>query len=133
MADPTNTRPMTKFRGCIDIHAGYVKQIVGGTLDTSFFRTNFTSPLPASHFARLYRDHHVTGCHVILLGPGCVEAAEDALAAWPGALQIGGGVTATNAAGWVRQGAEKVMPSPLFCFFFVSFSSPLFVFLCGVG
>lgn len=23
---------MTKFRGCIDIHSGQVKQIVGGTL-----------------------------------------------------------------------------------------------------
>lgn len=100
---------MTKFRGCIDIHAGQVKQIVGGTLDTAVFKTNFSSPLPASHFARLYRDHHVTGCHVILLGPGCVEAAEEALAAWPRALQVGGGVTAVTAAEWIKQGAEKII------------------------
>jgi len=106
---------MTKFRGCIDIHAGQVKQIVGGTLDTAALKTNFTSPLPASHFARLYHDHHVTGSHVILLGLGCVEAAKDALAAWPNALQVGGGVTAANAAGWIRQGAEKVGPLHL-CF-----------------
>ncbi|KAI5803471.1 phosphoribosylformimino-5-aminoimidazole carboxamide ribotide isomerase [Peziza echinospora] len=100
---------MTKFRGCIDIHAGQVKQIVGGTLDTGNLTTNFTSALPASHFARLYRDHGVRGCHVILLGPGCVEAAEDALEAWPRALQVGGGVTAENAAGWIGRGAEKVI------------------------
>ncbi|KAF8461278.1 hypothetical protein BDZ91DRAFT_772887 [Kalaharituber pfeilii] len=100
---------MTRFRGCIDIHAGQVKQIVGGTLDTGCLKTNFTSQLPASHFARLYRDHGVSGCHVVLLGPGCIEAAEDALQAWPGALQVGGGVTASNAADWIAMGAEKVI------------------------
>ncbi|KAF8456527.1 hypothetical protein BGX38DRAFT_1161719 [Terfezia claveryi] len=100
---------MTKFRGCIDIHAGQVKQIVGGTLDTTAFKTNFASPLPASHFARLYRDHQVTGCHVILLGPGCVEAAAEALVAWPNRLQVGGGVTAMTAMKWIKQGADKVI------------------------
>jgi len=40
------------FRPCIDLHNGAVKQIVGGTLDTSSLRTNFVSecaPLSRSH------------------------------------------------------------------------------------
>lgn len=42
----TTTRPLQKmslFRPCIDLHAGQVKQIVGGTLDTSSLKTNFVS------------------------------------------------------------------------------------------
>ncbi|KAF8244746.1 1--5-imidazole-4-carboxamide isomerase [Wilcoxina mikolae CBS 423.85] len=103
---------MTKFRGCIDLHSGVVKQIVGGTLsDTSpsTLKTNFTSSLPSSHFAALYREHNVTGCHVIKLGPGCDAAAEEALAVWPGGLQIGGGINEGNAKGWIERGAEKVI------------------------
>ena len=99
---------MTRFRGCIDLHAGRVKQIVGGTLDTPGFATNFISPLPAAHYARLYRDHNVHGSHLILLGPGCIEVAEEALDAWPDRLHVGGGVNAGNARGWISQGAEKV-------------------------
>lgn len=34
---------MSLFRPCIDLHAGQVKQIVGGTLDTSSLKTNFVS------------------------------------------------------------------------------------------
>ncbi|KAA8910903.1 1--5-imidazole-4-carboxamide isomerase [Sphaerosporella brunnea] len=103
---------MTKFRGCIDIHSGVVKQIVGGTLSDnspSELKTNFTSSLPSSHFAELYRCHNVTGCHVIKLGPGCDAAAEEALAAWPSGLQIGGGITDANAKAWIEKGAEKVI------------------------
>lgn len=103
---------MTKFRGCIDIHRGVVKQIVGGTLSDASpttLKTNYTSPHPASHYAELYRTHSVTGCHVILLGPGCEEAAASALEAWPGALQVGGGVNGGNASGWVQRGAAQVV------------------------
>jgi hypothetical protein len=39
----------------------------------------------AGHFAALYREHGVTGAHVIMLGPGNDDAAREALAAWPGA------------------------------------------------
>lgn len=115
---------MTKFRPCIDIHAGVVKQIVGGTLsdhsssssttttDSSSTApklvTNYTSPHPASYFANLYRQHNLTGAHVILLGPGCTEAAKDAIQSWPDGLQVGGGITAANAKEWIEQGAEKV-------------------------
>jgi len=101
---------MTRFRPCIDLHAGQVKQIVGGTLDskTSSLKTNFVSPHPPSYFAKLYRDNGLTGAHVIMLGPGNTEAAREALAAWPGGLQVGGGINDRNAAEWIEAGAEKV-------------------------
>ncbi|KAK9234492.1 hypothetical protein V1525DRAFT_435584 [Lipomyces kononenkoae] len=103
---------MTRFRGCIDIHAGKVKQIVGGTLsdDTNTgLKTNFVATLPSSHFAKLYRENGVSGTHVIKLGPGCDDAAIEALRAWDGGLQIGGGITAENAQFWIANGAEKVI------------------------
>ncbi|TDZ24388.1 1-(5-phosphoribosyl)-5-[(5-phosphoribosylamino)methylideneamino] imidazole-4-carboxamide isomerase [Colletotrichum sidae] len=102
---------MTRFRPCIDLHAGQVKQIVGGTLDsaTSALRTNFVSPHPPAHFARLYRARGLGGAHVIMLGPGNAEAAREALAAWPGGLQVGGGVDDGNARGWIEAGAAKVI------------------------
>lgn len=43
-----------------------------------------------------------------MLGPGNEEAAREALAAWPGALQLGGGINEVNAGEWIRRGAEKV-------------------------
>lgn len=102
---------MTLFRPCIDLHAGEVKQIVGGTLDAqdpSTLKTNFVSPHPPAHFASLYREHGLKGAHVIMLGPGNADAAKEALKAWPGGLQVGGGITDKNAAEWVENGAEKV-------------------------
>lgn len=102
---------MTLFRPCIDLHAGQVKQIVGGTLDEttpSALRTNFVSPHPPAYFAALYRRHALRGAHVIMLGPGNAGAARAALAAWPGGLQVGGGVTDGNAREWIDAGAEKV-------------------------
>jgi len=56
---------------------------VGGTLDTSHLRTNFTSEKPAEFYAQLYREHNLTGAHVVMLGPGCEEAAIAAIKAWP--------------------------------------------------
>ncbi|MDF1577493.1 MAG: phosphoribosylformimino-5-aminoimidazole carboxamide ribotide isomerase [Desulfurivibrionaceae bacterium] len=101
-----------KFRPCIDIHGGRVKQIVGSTLsdrDESGLRTNFTSDQPPSYYADLYRRDNLTGGHIIMLGPGNEEAALAALAAWPGGMQIGGGITAANAAGWLARGAAAVI------------------------
>jgi phosphoribosylformimino-5-aminoimidazole carboxamide ribotide isomerase len=105
---------MTRFRPCIDLHAGQVKQIVGGTLDstTSELKTNFVSPHPPAYFAKLYRDNGLTGAHVIMLGSGNAEAAKEALAAWPGGLQVGGGITDQNAKEWIDAGAEKVRRCP---------------------
>ncbi|KAG7117687.1 1-(5-phosphoribosyl)-5-[(5-phosphoribosylamino)methylideneamino] like protein [Verticillium longisporum] len=102
---------MTRFRPCIDLHAGQVKQIVGGTLDstTTALQTNFVSPHPPAHFAKLYRDHDLTGAHVIMLGPGNDVAAKESLKAWPGALQVGGGINDKNAKEWIDAGADKVI------------------------
>lgn len=101
---------MTKFRPCIDLHAGAVKQIVGGTLTTtdSDLKTNFTSEHGAAFYAELYKKHDLRGGHVIMLGPGNDQASKEALAAWPGGLQVGGGIKDTNAKYWIDAGAEKV-------------------------
>jgi phosphoribosylformimino-5-aminoimidazole carboxamide ribotide isomerase len=101
---------MTKFRPCIDLHAGAVKQIVGGTLTTtsSDLQTNFTSEHGAAFYAELYKKHDLRGGHVIMLGPGNDQASKEALAAWPAGLQVGGGIKDTNAQYWIDAGAEKV-------------------------
>jgi phosphoribosylformimino-5-aminoimidazole carboxamide ribotide isomerase len=117
---------MTRFRPCIDLHAGQVKQIVGGTLTTEpgELRTNFISTLPAGHYAKLYRQHNLTGGHVVMLGPGNEDAAKEALTAWPGRLHIAGGITDRNAQYWIDAGAEKVGCPTLFLQY-----QPLFSFL----
>ena len=97
------------FRPCIDLHDGKVKQIVGSTLDTGVLKTNFVSEKTPEFFAELYRKDQLAGGHVIMLGAGCEEAAACALKAWPGHLQIGGGITPANAAQWIGTGAEKVI------------------------
>ena len=56
----------------------------------------------------MYRNHNLTGGHVIKLGPGNDTAAREALAAWPGGLQVGGGIQVSNAQEWIDAGAEKV-------------------------
>ncbi|CZT08702.1 related to 5` Pro-FAR isomerase [Rhynchosporium agropyri] len=102
---------MTKFRPCIDLHSGQVKQIVGGTLTTTYtdLKTNYVSKLPAGYFAELYKDNGLEGAHVIMLGPGNEEAAKEALAAWKGGLQVGGGINNENAKQWIDWGADKVI------------------------
>lgn len=102
---------MTRFRPCIDLHEGRVKQIVGGTLTdgASTLQTNFISSRPASDYAKIYRDDDLRGGHVILLGPGNEEAARSALAAYPGGLQIGGGIRPGNALEWLQAGASHVI------------------------
>ncbi|MCF7687047.1 MAG: phosphoribosylformimino-5-aminoimidazole carboxamide ribotide isomerase [Cephaloticoccus sp.] len=102
---------MTRFRPCIDLHEGKVKQIVGGSLrdEGSALQTNFESTLPASHYADLYRQDGLTGGHVIKLGPGNDEAARAALASYPGGLHVGGGINLGNAATWLEAGASHVI------------------------
>ncbi|KAL4069261.1 Phosphoribosylformimino-5-aminoimidazole carboxamide ribotide isomerase [Scleroderma citrinum] len=100
------------FRPCIDLHDGQVKQIVGGTLsdsDPEALRTNFIASQSPGNFARLYKEHDLQGGHIIKLGPRNDDAAREALAAWPGGLQIGGGITADNAQRWLDAGASKVI------------------------
>jgi phosphoribosylformimino-5-aminoimidazole carboxamide ribotide isomerase len=102
---------MTRFRPCIDLHQGKVKQIVGGSLrDEGAGPTeNFVSDRPSSWFAETFRDDQLTGGHVIKLGPGNDAAACEALAAWPGGMQIGGGIHEGNAAEWLDAGASHVI------------------------
>jgi phosphoribosylformimino-5-aminoimidazole carboxamide ribotide isomerase len=102
---------MTKFRPCIDLHQGKVKQIVGGTLrdDGAGPKENFVSDRPAGWFADTFRNDNLTGGHVIKLGPGNDAAACEALSAWPGGLQIGGGIAERNAAEWLDAGASHVI------------------------
>jgi phosphoribosylformimino-5-aminoimidazole carboxamide ribotide isomerase len=99
------------FRPCIDLHDGKVKQIVGGSLsdDPEALRTNFVSDRGSAWFAELYRRDALLGGHVIMLGPGNDGAARQALAAYPGGLQIGGGIGLDNAASYLDAGASHVI------------------------
>src|SRR5260370_144305 len=99
------------FRPCIDLHEGKVKQIVGGTLGSppGALRTNFVSERPAAWYAELYKRDGLTGGHVIMLGPGNDSEARAALKAFPGGLQIGGGINAMNAREWLDAGASHVI------------------------
>jgi phosphoribosylformimino-5-aminoimidazole carboxamide ribotide isomerase len=99
------------FRPCIDLHEGKVKQIVGGTLGAGSGRlqTNFVSDRSAAWYAGLYRRDGLKGGHVIMLGPGSESEARAALQAYPGGLQIGGGVNLDNAHAWLEAGASHVI------------------------
>ncbi len=99
------------FRPCIDLHEGKVKQIVGGSLTgrPADLQTRFVSRRPSRWFAELYKRDALRGGHVIMLGPGNEAAARDALAAWPGGLQVGGGIRLDNAPAWLDAGASHVI------------------------
>lgn len=98
------------FRPCIDLHEGKVKQIVGSTLrDGEKPVTNFESDRSPGWYAELYRRDKLVGGHVIMLGPGNEAAAMEALKAWPGGLQVGGGIRPENAKEWLYAGASHVI------------------------
>jgi phosphoribosylformimino-5-aminoimidazole carboxamide ribotide isomerase len=99
------------FRPCIDLHEGKVKQIVGGTLEgqTGTLCTNFVSEHPAAWFAALYKSDSLSGGHVVMLGPGNESQARSALRAYPGGLQLGGGVNLDNSSDWLNEGASHVI------------------------
>jgi phosphoribosylformimino-5-aminoimidazole carboxamide ribotide isomerase len=101
-----------RFRPCIDLHNGVVKQIVGSTLSDCNNQgpvTNFTSEKPPEWYALKYKEDNLNGGHVIQLGKGNESAAKAALAAWPGGMQIGGGINIDNAAIWLDHGASAVI------------------------
>lgn len=107
-----------RFRPCIDIHNGKVKQIVGASLKDSGDQAseNFVSDKSASDFAELYRGYGLRGGHVILLNGKdssyygeTKKQAFSALSAYPGGLQAGGGITADNAAEFLEAGASHVI------------------------
>ncbi|MCR5141518.1 MAG: phosphoribosylformimino-5-aminoimidazole carboxamide ribotide isomerase [Ruminococcus sp.] len=107
-----------RFRPCIDIHNGRVKQIVGSTLadKNSAAKDNFVSEYGAEHYAALYRSRGLSGGHVIILNPAGseyyeadVRQAKAALSAYEGGLQIGGGINAENAGRFLDMGASHVI------------------------
>ena len=106
-----------RFRPCIDIHHGKVKQIVGGTLsDHSGAEENFISDRDAAWYARKYAEDGLQGGHVILLDPAGTSRYEEdrrealaALRAAPGLLQAGGGVNEENAWSYLDAGASHVI------------------------
>ena len=99
-----------KFRPCIDIHNGLVKQIIGGSFnDDKDPIINFTSKRTAKWYAKKYAQDNLSGGHIIKIGLGNDLAAQEALSAWPNELQIGGGITAENASQWLNYGASKII------------------------
>lgn len=109
-------RCAVRFRPCIDIHKGKVKQIVGSTLhdlngESSTLITNFESEKSPAEFANLYKRDGLLGGHVIMLGADAasISAAVEALHAYPGGLQVGGGVNPENACKYLDSGASHVI------------------------
>ena len=101
---------ITKFRPCIDLHEGKVKQIVGGTLTDEGATENFVSEEGARHFAKMFGRRSVDGEGMSFnWGREIGRLRRSALAAWPGGLQLGGGVTIENAASWLEAGAGSVI------------------------
>ncbi|KAJ3491422.1 hypothetical protein NLI96_g708 [Meripilus lineatus] len=111
MSPPQQARKRSRFRPCIDLHDGQVKQIVGGTLTETAetLKTNFVASHPPRYFAELYQERDLEGGHVIMLGKGNEDAAREALAAWPRGLQVGGGINDKNCTEWLAAGASKVI------------------------
>ena len=107
-----------EFRPCIDIHNGKVKQIVGSSLrDTgNQAKENFVSKQDGAFYANMYQKDGIKGGHIILLNSvdsAYYEATKAqallALHAYPGGLQIGGGITADNASYFIKEGASHVI------------------------
>ena len=107
-----------KFRPCIDIHNGSVKQIIGASLKDkgNQAQNNFVSSYDAAFYAEKYRKDGLSGGHIILLNPkdseyyeADVKQAELALKAYPGGLQIGGGMEESNAISFLEMGASHII------------------------
>ena len=107
-----------KFRPCIDIHNGKVKQLVGSSLKDKENQAeeNFVSEKNAVYYANLYKKDGLKGGHIIILNAGGSEffkeskkQAIEALSAYPKGMQIGGGVTAVNAQDYIKAGASHVI------------------------
>lgn len=107
-----------EFRPCIDIHNGKVKQIVGASLKDAGNQAveNYVAKQDAAFFAHLYKEAGISGGHIILLNVKDSEyyeatkvQAKQALLAYPGGLQVGGGITAENAAEFLDAGASHVI------------------------
>ena len=107
-----------KFRPCIDIHNGKVKQIVGGSLKDKDdeAKENFVYKQDAGFYADFYRSKGIKGGHIILLNPTTSPYYEEtkrqamlALSAYPKGLQVGGGIHCENAESFLDAGASHVI------------------------
>lgn len=105
-----------RFRPCIDIHNGKVKQIVGGTLEAAGAVENYVSSKDADYYAGLYRKYNLSGGHIILLnkaGSDEYEATKvqalKGLSAYPRGMHVGGGINADNAEEFLVAGASHVI------------------------
>lgn len=107
-----------RFRPCIDIHNGCVKQIVGGSLADQNDQAleNFVSSQDAKYYADLYKKDNLYGGHIILLNPATspyykadLDQAYMALKAFPQGMMIGGGITKDNAMDFIKAGASHVI------------------------
>ena len=105
-----------KFRPCIDIHNGKVKQIIGSSLSGENAHENYVSSHEASYYALMYKKDGLVGGHIALLnspnsaeGNISVEKALQALNAYPYGLQIGGGINNENAKNYLSSGASHVI------------------------
>ena len=107
-----------EFRPCIDIHNGSVKQIVGSSLRDlgDQAQENFVAEQDAAFFARLYQKLQIRNGHIILLNAAdspyyqaTKEQAIKALRAYPGGLQVGGGIRPDNAGEFLDAGASHVI------------------------
>ncbi len=107
-----------KFRPCIDIHNGKVKQIVGSTIKDkgNQAKENFVSEKNADYYANLYKSYNLDGGHIILLNPKQSEYYEAtknqallALKTYEGGMQIGGGINADNALEFINSGASHII------------------------
>ena len=107
-----------RFRPCIDIHNGSVKQIVGASLNDKgdFAKDNFVSQQDGAYYAELYKKYQLEGGHIIILNPkdspyyeADLKQAFSALKAWEGGLQIGGGINDENAPEFLDAGASHVI------------------------
>lgn len=110
-----------QFRPCIDIHNGKVKQIVGSTISDlgkkdGHPKENFVAEKNAAFYAKLYKKDGLKGGHIINLNlrgtpeyDSSKKEAIEALKAYPGGLQYGGGVNAENAGEFISAGASHVI------------------------
>ncbi len=107
-----------RFRPCIDIHNGKVKQIIGSSLSDAGDKAaeNYVAGHDADWFASLFAKDGLTGGHVIGLNARTSEYYEAtkeqmllALQTFPGGLMAGGGITPENAAEYLDAGASHVI------------------------
>lgn len=111
-------REIMRFRPCIDIHNGQVKQIVGSSLrdEKDVATENFVSQWDGAYYSNRYRNDGLYGGHIIILNPvgspyyeASKKQAVDALRAFKGGMQIGGGITDQNAVEFIEKGASHVI------------------------